>query len=150
MYVVDCFLQQFHLQVGNAGGGGVFVPAKTYALKGTLTVPAATVLRGSNEYPFRSWGTPTKVVGTTLLAYAGKGNSSAEPFVFLNGADSGIQGLSIFYPEQSFNSTVPTEYPPTIRGSGDNVVVQNVFLVNPVFGIDFATFPCGRHLINGV
>lgn len=137
-------------QAGSSGGGGVFVPARTFCIRGTLVVPAATVLRGANEFPFRSWGTADTVAGTTLLAFASARNASGPAFVFLNGADAGIQGLSVFYPEQLPNATAPTAYPPTVMGSGDNVAVQNVLLVNPYIGIDFATYPCGRHLINGV
>ena len=136
--------------VGGTGGGAVFVPARTFAIKGTLVVPSATVLRGSNEYPFRSWGTSNTTLGTTLLAFASAGNSSGDPFIFLSGANAGVMGMSIFYPEQDIAAVIPMVFPPTIMGSGDNVAVQNMLLVNPYFGIDFATHPCGRHLIRGV
>ena len=36
----------------------MFIPAGTYTIRGTLNVPSNVVLRGSNEYPFRSWGLP--------------------------------------------------------------------------------------------
>ena len=131
------------------GGGFVFVPAGTYTIRGVLNVPAHVSLRGVNEYPYRTWGTPLGTpVGTTLLSYAGRANSSAPAFISLS-ANSGVIGLSVFYPEQNA-SEVPVPYPPTIRGSGDNNAVRNVLLVNPYYGVDFATNACGRHLIDGL
>eukprot|EP00039_Didymoeca_costata_P024899 m.11837 g.11837 ORF g.11837 m.11837 type:complete len:448 (+) comp4532_c0_seq2:77-1420(+) len=135
----------------NSSSGIVFAPTGTYAIKGYLEVPTGVVLKGSNEYPFRSYGTPNgKVQGTTLLAYVGEGNMTGLPFIFLNGANSGVTGLNVFYPNQNLNAKVPTPYSPTIQGSGDDVTVKNVFLVNPYIGVDFATYPCGRHLIDGL
>jgi hypothetical protein len=134
---------------GDDGGGFVFCPTGTYTLRGTLTVPPGVSLRGANEYPFRDWGKPGGApMGTTLLAFAGRGDAGAAPFLSLN-ANCGVVGLSVFYPEQNA-SAVPVPYPPAIRGSGDNNAVRNVFLVNPFFGVDFATNPCGRHLIDGL
>eukprot|EP00937_MAST-01D_sp_MAST-1D-sp2_P006481 g6481.t1 len=133
------------------GGGFVFVPAGTYAVRGTLTVPPGVSLRGVNEYPYRDWGRPgagARPVGTTLLAYAGRGNASAPAFIQLN-ANSGVVGLSVFYPEQNATQE-PVPYPPAIRGRADNNAVRNVFLVNPYVGVDFATNACGRHLIDGL
>lgn len=96
----------------------------------------------------RSWGTSgDHVVGTTLLASPPR--EVTDPFIFLN-ANAGVLGLSVFYPAQTPDLPSPLVYPPTIMGSGDDVTVKNVLLVNPYFGIDFATHPCGRHLIDGV
>ena len=138
------------LSAAAAAGGPVFVPAGTYTIRGTLQVPPAVALKGVNEYPFRSWGTPgaKSPVGTTLLAYAGKGNASGTPFISV-GPNSGVVGLNIYYPEQDPDST-PVAYPPCIRGAGDDITVKNVLLVNPWWGVDFATHPCGRHLIDGL
>ena len=41
-------------------------------------------------------------------------------------------------------------YPWTIRGSGDDCTVMNLFLVNSYLGIDMGTLPAGRHLIENV
>lgn len=77
-----------------------------------------------------------------------------------------LQGLNIFYPNQVAKNP-PTPYPWTIAGSGDNLTIKNLLLVNsyqvilrnqltiqnvPIKfqGIDFATKPCGRHYIEGV
>lgn len=37
-----------------------------------------------------------------------------------------------------------------IRGSGDDVTIKNMFLVNPYLGIDLGTVPAGRHLVDDV
>lgn len=107
------------------------------------------VLRGSNEYPYRSWGMPSShPVGTTLLAYSGQGNVSATPFITLH-TNSGIRGFSVYYPAQNI-SRVPEPFPPCVRGDGDNVAVRDMLLVNPYWAVDFATKPCGRHMIEAL
>ena len=79
----------------------MFIPAGTYTIRGTLNVPSNVVLRGSNEYPFRSWGLPEgPPVGTTLLAYAGQGNHTSAPFIMLH-TNSGVRGFNVFYPAQN-------------------------------------------------
>ena len=133
----------------DAGGGSVFMPVGTYTIRGTLDVASNVALRGANEYPFRSWGQPSgPAVGTTLLAYAGKGNASSEPFIMLH-TNSGIRGFNVFYPGQEI-SLVPAVFPPCVRGSGDNIAVRDMLLVNPYWAVDFATHACGRHLIDGL
>ena len=74
---------QAALNAAGAGGGGiVLAPTGSYHISGTLTIPAHTTLKGTSLYTFRDYGTATKQVGTTLLAFAGKGN----------------EGGSIYYP----------------------------------------------------
>lgn len=67
----------------------------------------------------------------------------------MSGSNAIIEGISVFYPNQVVSSD-PVVYPFTIQGTGDDLTVQNVLLVNSYQGIDFATYPCGRHFINGV
>jgi len=77
------------------------------------------VLRGVNEITFRTWGYGNKTFsGTTLLAVEGKGNPNGTPFISLNGPNSGVEGLNIFYPQQT-ETNPPIAYPWTIRGNGD-------------------------------
>jgi len=71
------------------------------------------------------------------------------PFIYLNGPNCGVEGLSIYYPNQQ-QTNPPVQYPFCIGGAGDDLFVKDVFLVNPYMGIDFATNPCGRHLIEQV
>ena len=91
----------------------MFAPAGTYRINGTLTVPKQTTLKGSADYPFRDHGTATARAGTTLLAFAGQGNAGGTAFITLDGDDTGIAGVSVFYPEQDANRAQPYAYPPT-------------------------------------
>ncbi len=132
--------------VGNKVGGVVLLPQGNYFIATHLTVPAHTTLAGI-------WRTPTAYSqnkGTTLLAVENAGNSSGTPFIKLQGPNSVLDGVTIYYPNQVQNNP-PTAYPWTIQaGGGDNVTIQNVLLVNPYQGVDFATHTSGRHLVRGL
>jgi hypothetical protein len=131
---------------GSKGGGIVFLPLGNYYIASHLSVPAQTTLSGI-------WRIPTAYSqnkGTTLLAVENAGNTSGVPFITLQGANSTLEGVTIFYPEQVQNNP-PTAYPWAIRaGGGDNVTIQNVLMVNPYLGVDFATHASGRHLIRSL
>jgi hypothetical protein len=59
--------------------------------------------------------------------------------------------MSIVYPAQVGPEVAePVPYPWCIRGTGDDVTIQNMFLVNPYLGIDLGTTPAGRHLVSDV
>ncbi|MGQ9790558.1 MAG: hypothetical protein ACUVR7_07850 [Armatimonadota bacterium] len=45
---------------------------------------------------------------------------------------------------------IPAPYPWTIRGIGNNCALVDVLLVTPYQGIDFGTYPAGRHFIRNV
>ncbi|SPE55232.1 hypothetical protein SBV1_2100011 [Verrucomicrobia bacterium] len=132
--------------VSSNGGGVVFLPQGNYLVKSSLTVPPQTSLVGV-------WRAPSafsQYLGTTLLAVAGAGATNGNPFITLQGNNSTLDGVTIFYPNQVANNP-PTAYPWAIRGGGgDNVTIQNVLLVNPYLGIDLATHTSGRHLVRGV
>ncbi len=131
---------------GTKGGGVVFLPVGNYYLAGHLTVPFHTTLAGV-------WRAPTaysQYRGTTLLAVENAGNTSGVPFITLQGPNSMLEGMTIYYPNQVL-ANPPTAYPWAIRaGGGDNVTIQNVLMVNPYLGVDFATQTSGRHLIRGL
>ncbi len=128
------------------GGGIVFLPRGNYRIATHLRVPAQTTLAGVWRAPTAS----SQYQGTTLLAVEGAGSTSSIPFITLQGNNSTLEGVTIYYPNQVI-SNAPTPYPWAIRGGGgDNVTVQNVLLVNPYLGLDLATYPSGRHLVRGV
>ncbi len=131
---------------GANGGGVVLLPRGSYLISSNLVVPAQTSLVGV-------WRSPTawsQNLGTTLLAVAGAGTTSGAPFISLQGPNSVLDGVTIYYPNQVANNP-PTPYPWAIQaGGGDNVTVQNVLMVNPYLGIDLATYTSGRHLIRSV
>ena len=131
---------------GASGGGIVFLPQGDYLIRSQLLVPAQTTLAGI-------WRAPdafTLHQGTTLLAVAGAGSTSGVPFITLQGNNSTLEGVSIYYPNQALTNS-PIPYPWAIRGGGGaDVTVQNVLLVNPYLGLDLATYPSGRHTVRGV
>ena len=149
-------IQQALNDVGNLGGGIVFVPEGNYLIATHLIIPRATVLKGVASHVQKQWGDPkTKiVVGTTLLAIADPGNENGFPFISLSDHGSGIEGLQIFYPNQIV-SDPPMAYPWTIRcgrnGTAvDNTYVKNVLLVNSWKGIDAGTYHSARHHFENV
>jgi hypothetical protein len=154
--------------VGNGGGGRVFLPAGVYRVTGHLSIPANTTLSGVFTGPPKSvrdlWPAPNptipKVAGTMLLAFEGKGNPGASPFITLASYNATLEGLAIYYPEQ-ITANPPLSYPWTIAlapwpTSGpqtfgaENATIQNVVLVNSFNGIDLASQPSSRHMIRGV
>lgn len=134
---------QAALDAASAKGGIVFAPAGTYLLAGSLTIPQGVTLRGVWEAPHHA----DIGKGTILYVTGGKGDENAAPFISLN-QSSGVNGLTIFYPEQDANNVQP--YPWCIQGRGMHGSVINVTLVNPYKGIDFGTHPNELHYISNV
>ncbi len=134
--------------LNNAGsnGGVVFLPQGNYRINSSLVVPAQTSLVGV-------WRAPTafsQYLGTTLLAAGGAGGTNGNPLLTLQGNNSTLEGVTIYYPNQ-VTQNPPIAYPWAIRGGGgENVTIQNVLLVNPYLGIDLATHNSARHLVRGV
>jgi hypothetical protein len=133
-------------QVGTQGGGVVMVPTGKYAIKSHLVVPPGTSLVGISRAPL-TYAPDTP--GSTLLATEGAGSADGTPFITLHGPNSTLDGITVFYPNQVI-AEAPTPYPWTVRGSGDNVSIINVQLVNPYQGIDFGTNEAPRHYIRGL
>jgi len=145
--------------VGAAPGGIVFLPTGIYCIKSHISIPTHTALKGIYVAP------PTRKVGpsggvfpvnqgTVLLAVENAGNPSGTPFITLAGSSSVVDGLTIYYPNQllpASNATgySPVAYPYAIRGNED-AVIQNIFMVNPYYGIDLYTNPCSRHIVRGI
>ncbi|HEY3913342.1 MAG TPA: glycosyl hydrolase family 28-related protein [Verrucomicrobiae bacterium] len=128
----------------DTGNFAVFIPRGRYLIATRLDVPANVILEGVYTGPAGR----THEAGSVLLAVADAGNAKGEPFIMLH-TSSTLRGLTIFHPEQKMKNP-PVPYPWTIRGSGDNICLQNILLVNPYQGVDFGTFPSGRHSINGL
>ena len=130
-------------QAGQTGGGIVQLAAGQFRLDGTLTVPPGVTLQGVWQAPHYS----SPEVGTTLLAYAGRGQEDGPPLVMLE-SNSTIRGMTIYYPEQTVDDIQP--YPWTIQGRGTHLNVSEVTLLNPYKGIDFATHSHEMHYIRNV
>ena len=136
----DAFLRA--LEMVEARGGAVVVPPGEYRIEGHLAIPADVTLEGTWRAPARHKDSK----GSTLLAYAGKGDADGEPFITLAECST-LKGLVIHYPEQ-VDENPPIPYPWCVRGQGDNCTILDVLMTNPYQAVDFGTFPCGRHYIN--
>jgi hypothetical protein len=138
----DTLAFQAALDAAAARGERVTVPAGQFRIAGTLSIPPGVTLEG--VWP----GPHTSMVerGTVLLAYAGRDDESAAPFISLT-HNSTLKGVTIYYPEQ-----LPTDihpYPWTIQGRGQHYNVIDVTLANAYNGVDCGTFHNeGHHLRN--
>lgn len=150
--VVDC-TQAFQAaldEAGNAGGGTVYVPAGSYTLKGSLTVPEGVELRGS--FDGAHYGNST-TKGSVLYVYANKDNPDGEAFVTL-GANAGLRGFTIVYPEQGITDNASLdepvhEYPATVRMNRGSWVRTCSINASWIM-IDAMTNVCDGFVINDV
>jgi hypothetical protein len=84
-----------------------------------------------------------------LLAYAGRGEPEAEPFITLAGSMAGLIGFMITYPEWRQEDVPPIPYPPTVAaGAIANPVIMNCGFLNAYEAIHFDG--TGRFLIRNV
>jgi len=133
---------QAALDRADAKGQVVHVPAGEYRIDGTLTVPPGVTLEGVWAGPH----TAQLSKGTTLLAYTGRDNEDATPFINLQ-AGATLKGITVYYPEQTIED--PRPYPWTIQGRGQHYNVIDVTIVNAWNGVDCGTLHNeGHHLRN--
>ncbi len=128
---------------GGSGGGTVRLAAGQYRIDGSLVVPPGVTLQGVWKAPHYS----SPEVGTTLLAYAGRGSTDGPPLVMLE-SNSTIRGVTIYYPDQTVDDIQP--YPWCIQGRGTHLNVVDCTLLNPYLGIDFGSYPHEMHYIRNV
>lgn len=126
-------------------GGTVYAPPGDYVLQNELLVPTGVELRGSFDGPHHT----SDHSGAHFIVRTGKNQPDGIPLIRLE-KNSGIKGLSIYYPDQVWNTTSYIPYPWTIQGLGPGVWVKDMVLVNPYQGIDFATFDSRGHFIDYV
>lgn len=136
--------------VGASGGGIVTVPAGHFRINGNLSIPANVTLQGSyTTVPEVNETWLTKPRGSTLLAYAGRGNRDGEPFIRLKGNTATIAGFVIFYPEWNRADIPPIPYPPCIASSDtNNVTIQNCNIINAYEAISLVR--AHRHMVRNV
>ncbi len=124
--------------------GICFLPAGSYRLDGTLTVPESVTLKGSYDgIPH-----PKHPIGTALHVYGGKGNADGTPTITLN-FNASVKNLLIHYPEQQAPPKV-IPYPWTIRINGEMCQVVDIAMTNPYMAIDCGTNINELHFIRNV
>ena len=123
--------------LGAAGGGTLWVPAGKYVISGNLLIPKGVTLRGDWQQPVP--GQP--ITGTILMAYAGRGDTAATPFITEQTACA-VMDLAIWYPQQDPNNIVP--YPNAIQmgangfWGNDFNNAKNITLVNAYEGVELS------------
>jgi hypothetical protein len=132
------------------GGGVLFVPRGKYVIKGTLVIPKGITLRGEWQKPVK--GSP--IEGTILMAYTGRGNENATPFITME-PSSAVMDLAIWYPDQLPGSITP--YSPAIvfgkpgYFGNEYCNAKNITLVNAYSGVIFSRITGGGcPVINGL
>jgi len=125
------------------GGGIVYLPQGEYKLTQPLTVPEGVELRG----PLARGMVRQQGEVCTLALYPQKGEKRAA--INLS-AHSGIRGLSLVYPEQSFDVSALVEYPWTIQGNGAGCWAVDLMLLNLYKGIDLALVRCDNAVLRGI
>ena len=133
-------------QVGQRGGGVVYVPPGYYVIKNGLTVPANTELHGAAGCPQR---VPTH--GTVFCVYQPSCETpitDAQAAVTLEGDNAGISGIYFIYKENilSIDSKATYRfYPYTVRGRGKGVFCLNCAISGASHGVDFTD--CDEHFL---
>ncbi|HOD50427.1 MAG TPA: glycosyl hydrolase family 28-related protein [Candidatus Hydrogenedentes bacterium] len=124
---------------GASGGGLVAVPAGHYRLDGTISIPIAVTLQGTfHAPPTDRQGEDPKLDGSVLLAYAGRGDPAAAPFIRLTGSMATLSGFIVAYPEWKESDVPPVPYPPTVYASGSiNVAVLDCCFLNSYEALHF-------------
>jgi hypothetical protein len=135
---------------GAAGGGVVEVPAGRYRINTGLSIPANVTLQGTYRVaPTPQTGPDGQLAGSVLLAYAGRGNTNAPPFIRLAGHNAVLAGFVISYPEWKQADVPPVPYPPCVLCEGkEDTAVSECLLLNPYEGIKM--IGAARHWIRNV
>ncbi|NMA47080.1 MAG: hypothetical protein GX945_11030 [Lentisphaerae bacterium] len=138
-YGADCSLADngpaFQRALDHAGSLGrpavVYAPAGLYAFRSDLLIPSQVELRGSFAVPHH-----TVSAGTVLLIHHGQGDEAGQPFLSLQ-RQSGLRGLTCWYPQQRASTPVP--YPWTIRSLGPQCWLVDVTIGNAWQAADLAS-----------
>lgn len=119
------------------------LPAGSYRLDGSLTVPSGVTLCGA------SGGVPHSEhpIGTLLLAFWGRGKPEGQPLITLK-PNAVARNLIVHYPEQSLAN--PTPYSWTLRADGELCQMTDLTLTNPWQAIDVGTKWNELHLVRNI
>ncbi len=130
-------LQQALDDCGNNGGGVVFLPVGRYTLTDTVTIPTGVVLHGDWQDPDALAEGEKLTYGTVLLAklptLAEDAPLNAGALLY-TGPNSGIIGLTVYYPDQSAVAPKPYGYAFYVDAAS-TVTAKNITLINAYRGI---------------
>ena len=103
--------------VAGKGGGTVYLPAGKYLVTSKISIPPYVTLRGD-------WQDPDKGTeyGTVILAVPKKDGES----LFEIRGSAGVNGLTVFYPEQSLTNPKPYGFTFYTTGAGDAYMLASV------------------------
>lgn len=124
-----------------AGGGIVYCPAGRYRILSQIIVPDGVELRGATDRA----RIPIK---TGTIFDVGRESNDTEIPVILN-QGSGIRAIVFNQPGQTYDGN-PIEHPYVIQGRGSDIYAINISLRNVYNGLDFSTYRCDRHYIDGI
>lgn len=131
-------------EVGQAGGGVVYIPSGMYHFRSPIKVPAGVELRGSSPVAVRD---AREDGGTVFLCYYGddaEHGAEDQAFITLDGDYAGLSGIRVWYPENSpLSEDINTTY--AVRGTGTGVYVVHCDLVAAAYGVDFRN--CDEHYV---
>ncbi len=127
------------------GGGYVLIPAGTFRIENSITVRSGVELRGVVDFWQHSrtvshFNVSGETKGSLLMIYHGKGDPDTHTFLVEENA--GINGLSIHYPEQSYdkqNNAVEETYPWLFKLKGDRSYLKHIMASNPWRMVDAFT-----------
>ncbi len=109
-------------------GGSLELPAGQFRIASSLNIPTGVTLKGVWESTHHGL---TKV-GTCLLLTGGRGKEDAPAGIRMN-TSTGLMGLTIAWPEQSWPNPVP--YPWAVQAEGMHCQIENITMVNAWNGI---------------
>ena len=137
---ISAALQKALDEAAAAGGGIVYMPAGIYRLTAPVTVGEKTVIMGAQQNPQR--GSDAFRGTVMLVTYGEKGKESDTAAITVNGNNSGITGMTVYYPNNGVSSAntlteSPVEYSYFVRCKGGNTFATNLCLIAASRGVCF-------------
>jgi hypothetical protein len=123
-----------------AGGGIVYMPAGIYRLTSPVTVGEKTVIMGAQQNPQK--GTDAFRGTVMLVTYGEGGTESDTAAITVKGNNSGIMGMTVYYPNNGVSHTntkteSPVEYSYFVRCKGKDTFASDLCLVAASRGVCF-------------
>lgn len=140
---------------GENGGGTVYLPKGTYRISSNIYIPPFTYLKGDYADPDNE--NFSGDYGTVIIAdveaakkekrsqyLADKDDQYANfPALFTVGGSAGVDGLTIYYPNQNTDKVIPYPYTfeiPSFAGPGGSVnhmaaTIKNITMINSYKGV---------------